>query len=299
MRRFGRWLRANAEGFLALSIAIVFGLLVVLDVFGPNSSVVNGAILLTLALIAVTLLRDRASVERALLNVSAVLVASGPEVGQAQAEARRNTDRWIFKGGTGGSLRTVTLPNCVEIARQERRPLRVQLEIIDPTDEDLCEEYARFRSSLSAGPGRGKEEWTRERVRLESYATIFAACWHRQRFTFLTVEIGLSRVMSTFRWDLSASCVILSQEDPSGASLIFENDRSYYRACNRELVASFNQARRVHLDRADAYQLGEEPTTEDARRLFALLQLDLPSTFGERDLTAMIFKATREKDALG
>src|SRR5882757_8401537 len=273
MRRFGRWLRANAEGFLALSIAIVFGLLVVLDVFGPNSSVVNGAILLTLALIAVTLLRDRASVERALLNVSAVLVASGPEVGQAQAEARRNTDRWIFKGGTGGSLRTVTLPNCVE--------------------------YARFRSSLSAGPGRGKEEWTREPVRLESYATIFAACWHRQRFTFLAVEIGLSRVMSTFRWDLSSSCVILSQEDPSGASLIFENDRSYYRACNRELVASFNQARRVHLDRADAYQLGEEPTTEDARRLFALLQLDLPSTFGERDLTAMIFKATREKDALG
>jgi hypothetical protein len=39
----------------------------------------------------------------------------------------------------------------VEIARQEGRPLRVQLEVLDLTDEALCEEYARFRSTPVPG----------------------------------------------------------------------------------------------------------------------------------------------------
>ena len=107
-------------------------------------------------------------------------------------------------------------------------------------------------------------------MRKEVYATVLAACWHRQRFrNFLTVEIGLSRVVSTFRWDLSASCVILTQEDSPSPSLIFDNDRAHYRALDRELVASFNQARRVPVERADPLRPAETPTTEEVRRLFA------------------------------
>jgi hypothetical protein len=55
MKRIGRWLPANAEPTLALAIAIVFGALGVLDVLGPDSSIVNAAVLLTLALLAATL----------------------------------------------------------------------------------------------------------------------------------------------------------------------------------------------------------------------------------------------------
>jgi hypothetical protein len=54
MKRIGRWLPANAEPTLALAIAIVFGA-GVLDVLGPDSSIVNAAVLLTLALLAATL----------------------------------------------------------------------------------------------------------------------------------------------------------------------------------------------------------------------------------------------------
>lgn len=296
MRRFGSWLRSNAEGFLALVIAISFGLLGVLDVLGPDNSIINAAILLTLALLAATLLRDRTSAAKALVDISAVRTVSGPEVGQAHAEARRSTDRWIFKGGTGTYLRAVTLRECVEIARQEKRPLRMQLEIVDPTGEALCEEYARFRTSLTPGPDRTGETWTPERVRKEAYATILAACWYRQRFTFLTIEVGLSRVMSTFRWDLSSTCVIMTQEDPSGPTMIFKSDRPYYRAYNRELVASFKQARRVHIDRADEQQLDDEPGVEETRKLFALLDLDLPTSFTDRDVNEVVRKALQAKN---
>jgi len=162
MRRFGRWLRANAEPMLALTIAIVFGLLGVLDVLGPDSSVINAAVLLTLALLAATLLRDRSSVGEALTAIATVRSASGPELSQAYADAWRNTDRWIFKGGTGGSLRASTLPRSVEIARQEGRPLRVQLEVVDPTDDALCDAYARLRSTPAGGAsGAGASNTTR------------------------------------------------------------------------------------------------------------------------------------------
>ena len=85
MKRIGRWLRANAEPTLALAIAIVFGALGVLDVLGPDSSIINAAVLLTLALLAATLLRDRASVDQALTAIATVRSASGPELGHAYA----------------------------------------------------------------------------------------------------------------------------------------------------------------------------------------------------------------------
>ncbi|HEX3257123.1 MAG TPA: hypothetical protein VHS35_01320 [Pseudonocardia sp.] len=300
MRRFGRWLRANAEPMLALTIAIVFGLLGVLDVLGPDSSVINAAVLLTLALLAATLLRDRSSVGEALTAIATVRSASGPELSQAYADAWRNTDRWIFKGGTGGSLRTRTLPRCVEIARQEGRPLRVQLEVVDPTDDALCDAYARFRSTPAAGEAARDGDWTRERVRTEVYATILAVCLHRQKFgNFLTVEIGFSRVVSTFRWDLSRSCAILTQEGSPTASLIFDNDRAHYRSLDRELVASFNQARKLHLDTIDTVRLAEPPTTEEVRRLFTAVGLALPSSIGERDVTEIVRKAVADRTATG
>jgi hypothetical protein len=300
MRRFIGWLRGSfAEGLIAMSIAIVFAVLTVLDVLGANSNVVNAAILLTLALLALTMLRDRAAVDQALLNLAAVRLVSGKEISQALADARRQTDIWIYKGGTGGFLRTVTLPQCVEHARQGQRTLRVQLEIIDPTNESACTEYARFRGSVSPSVDQRGAEWTPKRVAAEAYATVLAACWHHQRFRFLTVEIGLSQVMSTFRWDLSVSRAIQSQEDPAASSLVFGRDQPYYDACHRELMNSFKQSRRVAIDRADACQLGDEPDIDQARKLFVALGLDLPSSFSDRDVADIIFKAIAEKSAFG
>lgn len=104
----------------------------------------------------------------------------------------------------------------------------------------------------------------------------------------LTVEVAFTRVMSTLRWDLSEGCVIVTPEDGSGSSLVFDSARSHYRALDRELVASFNQARRVPVDRADESNLGDPPTTEDVRRLFTAVGLPLPSTFSERDVVEIV-----------
>jgi hypothetical protein len=292
--RFLNWLRVNVDGFFALVIALAVGLLGVLDVVGASE--VSAAILLILALIAATLLRDRQLAARAVRETNAVKLLSGAAIGQAHAQARRSTEQWQFKGGTGTYTRAVTLPECVATARSEQRPLRMQLEIIDPTDEELCKTYAQFRSSLAPRADRTGETWTTDRTRKESFATILAACWYRQRFTFLTIEVGLSPVMTTFRWDLSSHCVIMTQDNPNTPALLFEKDKPHYRDFSRELVASFQQTRRVPLDRAGELNLSDEPTVEETRKLFALLELDLPQSFSDRDVTDIVRKAIQPRN---
>lgn len=301
MGRFAIWLRNNADGFMALLIAVAVGLIGVLDVFSsnqilPDDQILPEATLLVLALLATTLLRDRRNSAKALADRSAVQMITGAEVGQVHAKAHRESEQWMFKGGTGTYLRAVTLPECVESARSAKRPFRMQVEIIDPTDELLCHEYTQFRSSLSPGPDRTGEPWTLDRTRKESFATVLAACWYRQRFTFLKVEVGLSKVMTTFRWDLSSEWVILTQEDPAAPAMLFDKSRAHYRAYNRELVASFEQARQVDLGRARELTLADEPTIEETRKLFAVLDLELPGSFTDRDVTDLIRRAIKPKN---
>ena len=221
---------------------------------------------------------------------------SGVEVSRELAEGRRHTEQWIFKGGTGTYLRAVTLKECVTHARREQHPLRMQLEIIDPTDDALCTAYAQFRSSLTPGPDGTGETWTSERTRKESFATILAACWYRQHFTLLTVEVGLSKIMTTFRWDLSSHSVIMTHDDQSGPALIFTKGQPYYRAYSRELETSFRQTRRVHIEKASGLQLSEEPTIEETRKLFIMLDLELPRSFTNRDVSDVITKALKAKN---
>ncbi len=294
MARLVAWLRGNADGFLALVIAAVVALLGVLDVFGTEQ--VNAAILLTLALLATTLLRDRWFAARALAQTTAVRLVTGPEVGRVHADAHHETEQWMFKGGTGTYLRAVTLPECVENARRAKRPLRVQVEIIDPADQALCHEYSQYRLSLTPGPDRTGDTWTLDRTRKEAFATILAACWYRQRFTFLKIEVGLSKVMTTFRWDISSSWVIMTQEDPAAPALLFEKGKPHYRAYSRELMASFEQTRQIDVGRARDLQLSDEPSVEEARKLFAVLDLELPGSFTDRDVADIVRRAIQPKN---
>jgi hypothetical protein len=332
MKRLVIWLANSSDTAIALALALVIGILGVLSTV--NSEVVNNATLLVLGLLSTSILRDRwrrepveremrntlrhtagalvelperlSRIERldslvrgtqqALAEASLVSVVSGADVGQVLADARRDTDRWIFKGGTGTYIRAVTLPRCVEAARLERRTLLVRLEIIDPTDEELCDVYARHRRSLSDEPDATGEPWTRDRTRKEAFATVLAACWYRQRFRLLDIDIGLSSAMSTLRWDLSASRVIITQENPQGPAMVADRGKFYYDWCSTELLTSLDQARRVPIEQARTAPLSDEPTVEEVRKLFDELGMALPRSFSDRDVVDITRKALRAKN---
>ncbi|NYI08308.1 hypothetical protein [Allostreptomyces psammosilenae] len=321
MGRLIGWLARNADGVLAIVVAVVFAFL---DLFADvlRDNMVRGATLLVLAALVVGMLQDRArnsgelrhavdevrrlseESRRALLGATDTMAASrvaleelsmaraitGPEVEEALAAARRDTDRWFFKGGTGTYMRAVTLPECVHLARIARRSLTMQLDIIDPSDVRVCERYAHFRTSFTRHLGNpALDGWTPKRTRLESYATVLAACWYAQRLPSLDIEVSLSSTMPTLRWDMSASCLVITQDDPERVNLLVERGKPLYDYYVTELRVSHEQGRPVPLRQAQ--RLDEEPSVDAARELFERVGLPLPESFSDLDVAAIVSKA--------
>ncbi|MEU8249186.1 hypothetical protein [Nonomuraea sp. NPDC048916] len=332
LRRIAPWAAQNADGAIALGLAIVVGVLGIMpeDIFGPEGvdvqrQLVSAATLVILALVATALLRDRArqapveatitsgaladlpvrlrrldeidtlvaGTRKALDSLQLVRVlGSRQEIAQAHAEARKDTTRWSFKGGTGTYLRAVTLPECAAAARRVKRHLTVRIEVIDPSNAEVCETYAHYRRSLSDVPDGTGETWTTDRVRKESFATILAAFWHRQRYGLLDIGVGLSATMTTFRWDLSATRLIMTVEDPNRAMTALAGT-FFYENCDTELRLSFEQARRVPLEMYKRVPLSDEPTVEEVQELFEKVGVPLPRAYNEHDVVDIARKALR------
>jgi hypothetical protein len=333
MAKMLAWAVRNVDGAVALVLAIAVAALGLLNVV--NQFLVESATLLILAVLAEVVMRERwrrTQVEReirdglvettavlealrdplddlsqagqvvtqarsALARLSMVEVLTGADVRAALADARAHTDRWHFKGGTGTYLRAVTLPECVENARRRKGRLQVRVEILDPTDEAVCRRYAEFRTALSPDrPDGTGERWTLDRTRKEAFATVLAACWYKQRNGLLDLELRLSGVMSTFRYDLSSRCIVLTQEDPSAPALRIGAGTFYYERWSTELVASLEQARAVPVGSDRQVRLSARPTVDETRRLLDGVGTPLPRSFTDRDVTDIVQKAIEPRN---
>jgi hypothetical protein len=288
MKRAAAWVGRNVDGVVPLVAAIV---LVVLDVFSDVADdYVDSGILVVLGALTLAMLRDRnrqdtsvGEVTRTLKDLSMVRVLTWSEVTATLAEARRVTDRWVFRGGTGTYMRARTLPDCIAHARADRRPLMLRLEIIDPTDVEVCGSYASLADD--------ETDWTLERTQRESYATIVACCWYWQRYELLDIRIGLSRVMPTLRWDLSSAGVLITQGDPRRPNIFVERGKLLYDYLYTELRTSLQQVRLLPLERARDIELGDPPTLDEVRRLLEVLDVPLPNTFTDTDVADVIKRA--------
>ncbi len=190
----------------------------------------------------------------------------------------------------------MTLPRCVELARAGRRSLQMRLEIRDPTDDAVCERYESFRRSLSTAPDGTGEAWTRGRARLESYATIVAACWYRERFQLLDIHVGLSSTMSTFRYDMSSEYLVVTQDDARFPALLIPRGKPLYDGYDVDLRNSFDQTRAVRLELSGSVSLSETPTPAEIRRLLEALNLFPDQLLDEQELQAIAEKAVHAKN---
>ncbi|MEE3921729.1 hypothetical protein V2I01_36160 [Micromonospora sp. BRA006-A] len=125
---------------------------------------------------------------------------------------------------------------------------------------------------------------------------MLAACWHLQRSGLLTVDVRLSAQMTTFRYDLSSSCVVITQENPQTPALRIDRGEVYYNRFNIELDYSRRQSRRVPIEAAAQVKLDDEPSVEQVRRLFTALGLTLPWSFGDREVAGIIGKAVQARN---
>jgi hypothetical protein len=315
MRHALSWSLKNADVVIALTVAVLVSVLGLADFVSPR--LLDSAVVLTLATLASVMLHDRVSrgsaddkvrgeVARANSAIAelpmriaartAIKALVAAEIGSALEEARRDTDRWFFKGATGTFMRLVTLPKCVEDSRRNRRALMVRMEILDPTDVRLCERYVRLYQSLADSKDAPENAWTTEETRAELFATILAACWYHVKFRLLDVEIGLSSAVTTFRWELSSKSMIMTQRGPRFPAMMIESSHPYYDCWNAELRISHQQARRVPIEKAFDALLSPEPTVAETRDLFAKLGLGLPGEYEDVQVSEIIRKALRDEN---
>lgn len=314
-----------ADTVIALVLAIVFG---VLGAVGQVTTVgvLSGLILTTLAVLAVVILRDRISMSesrRIIANLPSrlrridelsqgmaelqklvegnamVRALRGSDIQMAHTEARKKTEHWYFKGGTGTYLRAKTLPSCVEAARSSRRAIMFRIEIIDPTNERACERYESFRRSVSSEPDGTGDTWYQGRARLESFATVVAACWNRQQYQPLDIRLGLTDVVSTFRYDMSSEYLIVTTEDSDLPGLLVPRGKPLFDAYGVELHNSFEQARIVPLERTDRMPLSDDPTTDEVRKLLEALDLRPERPLDEKEAAIVVQKAFHAKNPYG
>ncbi|MEV8633816.1 hypothetical protein AB0395_19370 [Streptosporangium sp. NPDC051023] len=305
------WLRNEPEAGIALLVAVGAAVVDLIPNVSSSTmqSIVAKATLVVLALVSATLIRNRlrtGAVEvelrrlladsggtlkqlpsrfdevtellgqsrQAIDQLSVVSLLAGSQVRTELVAATQNTNTWIFKGGTGTFIRAFTLPECVENCRIARRQLQMQLEIIDPENPTACAVYARFRQSLVTGRA---DPWSADRTRNESYATILAASWYRKHNDFLTIRVGLSSTITTCRWDMAASRVIVTREDPTASAMMAYHGKLYYSWCETELNSSYGQSRKISIERALTVPLSGEPSVDEVRDLFQVLGLPLDS----------------------
>jgi hypothetical protein len=332
--RAGDWVKDNIETAVALTLASVVSVLGLTDAAPPD--LIENTIPLTLAVFAFALLRERwrrdetekqiassvketeralgelvrridgiatvettiSQVTKVLSDLSAVRVLTGNDISTALYAARQDTSIWIFKGGTGTYTRLVTLPDCVQNARHRRRELRMYIEILDPSDLLLCERYVKLYKSLAEKPTDNEMSWDAEGTRRELYATLLAACWYRKRYQPLVqIEIRLSQVISTLRWDLSSHSLIITQRGPRFPALAIEESKIHYASWNTELRTGLDQCQRVPLELADQLPLSDSPTTSEVRKVFDAIGLSLPKEYDEQHVSEIIGKAFHHTDS--
>jgi hypothetical protein len=324
-----RWLGGNSDALIALATAATVGVLGLAH--EVSAATVDSAVLVALAALSLSVLRDRwhadaspdvrttlieahnslvrlpAQIERitaidgmvadtraALEEASTIRVLHGDEIDRALINARAEAREWIFRGGTATFVRAVALPECVRVARQNRRVLTVRMEILDPTNHDLCRRYTNYFRHGVEDPNEDERGWTTKGTQVELFATILAACWWKQHYPPLEIAVALSSTMTVFRWDMSQSYLFITERGPRFPAMMIKEGRFYYDYWRNELAESFNQARPVPLH--DAQPLSEQPTIDETRDLFLALGMRLPDEYTDKDVERIVEQALSAND---
>lgn len=131
--------------------------------------------------------------------------------------AANSTKFWIYKGACGRYTRATTLPMLAEAARLEGIGRDITIYLLNPRNEELCEEYATYRQSLKSGNKKGA--WTQQIVQEEILATaIYALTYHISQ-PLLKVRVFFLNNFSVFRLDVSDKYVVITKEDKDASAL--------------------------------------------------------------------------------
>jgi len=194
-------------------------------------------------------------------DIAAKSILLPEDIGQAlRSIAMEATDYKIFVR-TGRHFRAEILPLLVKQAREIRRPIRVEVVLLDIRDEDVCERYANYRKTSSFD----RHLWETCYVKREILATILALIRaSRENRGLIDAHLFLSRRLSTFRIEGSADEILVTREDPKDTA-------ARYHRTHRDFAAFVTEFSWI---RDEAFRVVKEDTGVLPDKLLAMFGKD-------------------------
>ncbi|AQH01532.1 hypothetical protein A9R05_22230 [Burkholderia sp. KK1] len=175
-------------------------------------------------------------------ELAATSVLLPEDIGQALLDIARSATSYSISVRTGRHFRAEILPVLVKQARLKRQPIKVEVVLLDFRDNALCDKYATYRKTSSFD----SKSWDIEYVQTEVLATIHKIIdVSRKNRRLVTIELYLSKRLSTFRIEGSADEMLVTREDPKDTA-------SRYRRDHRDFPAFVNELKWI---REEAYRV--------------------------------------------
>jgi len=211
------------------------------------------------------------------------------EIGETIVNARTDTERWIFNGGSGRYTRTQTLPYLAELSQNKNKEIDISILIMNPKNHIITEKYAEYKNSLRTAKLKGRR--TKKSVQMDLISTIVSCHIWKTEQPALNITLCLKNSFSLFRTDLSSSKVIITKEDPIEPAILYEKGTFFYSAQLEELKQVIKQNEVIQLK---PFVGLEDVSIENIEKL--LIELDFSSLIIERDLEEILEKSMSRKN---
>ena len=170
-------------------------------------------------------------------------------------KARLDTDFWYFSGGTGRYMRAVTIPEISQTSEKLNSHKNIKINLLDPSDGNLCKSYAEFRSSLKSG--KKTNTWSLKYARREIISTICSAVIYKSKNQLLDISIFLKNNFSSLRIDLSKDFCFITKEDKQEPAVLIPKETFLYRTYREELLQTSKQYKQLDMTcRMDNIEFG-------------------------------------------
>lgn len=198
-----------------------------------------------------------------MVKKSEMEVVNPKEINPLFKKAVTDTKTWIIKGACGRYTRAFTIPTLAIAAKHEGIGRDIRIIMLDPSNVEVCDEYANYRRSLKSSSSRGP--WSRIKVQEEVIATIISALQYKYTEPLLTINIHLANAFSAFRLDISDQYVIVTKEDKEAAGLRADVGTYFYNSYKDETRLVERQSKEVIYN--SPITINEETSEDELRNL--------------------------------
>lgn len=191
------------------------------------------------------------------------------KIGETLSKERNESSKWHFNGGMGRYTREVTLPQLSKISSNSNRHISINMSIIDPLNDELCEKYSKFRRSLKSSK-TNKSTWSAIYVKQEVMATIIVVKVLQFNNPLLLIKLFLKNNYSTMRLDFGSKVGVITKEDPKEPAIVCKENSFLFRTYTEELLQTEKEHNELAKRLEKNYEL-DEINTEDIKEIISFI----------------------------